>query len=156
MRYVWAGIVDDCIEGPHVLPHRLTGNSYRDFLLHDFPKLLQVVPLAVRARMHGMHDRAPAHFSRAVQDVLSNTYHELMRQSMMIGVEACIGFHEGHFEHLCFRAHVDMNIFSCFGMWKSCPKCVRTFQLHPAYIGQHNTEKPRPHIMNLRDLNPWI
>jgi hypothetical protein len=28
----------------------------------------------------------------------------------------------------CFWTHADMNIFSCFGMWKSCPKFVPTFQ----------------------------
>jgi hypothetical protein len=28
-----------------------------------------------RARIWNMHDGAPAHFSRAVRDVLSNTYH---------------------------------------------------------------------------------
>jgi hypothetical protein len=33
----------------------------------------------------------------------------------------------------CFRTHVDINILSCFGMGNSCPKCVRTFQLHPVY-----------------------
>jgi hypothetical protein len=39
---VWTWIVGDCIVGPHVLPHRLTGNHYRDFLLHDLSKLLEV------------------------------------------------------------------------------------------------------------------
>jgi hypothetical protein len=62
--------------GPHVLPHRLTGNHYRDFLLHDLPKLLEDVPLAVRARMWYMHDGAPAYSSRAVRDVFNNTYHD--------------------------------------------------------------------------------
>jgi hypothetical protein len=78
--------------GLHVLPHRLTGNnnrdfddyhlpeddnhhshrrgnlkSYnRDFLLHDLLKLLEIVPLAVKAQMQYMHDGASAHFSRAV------------------------------------------------------------------------------------------
>jgi hypothetical protein len=56
-------------------PHRLTGNHYRDFLLHDLPKLRIGVPLAFRARMWYMHDCVPAHFSRAVRDVFSNTYH---------------------------------------------------------------------------------
>jgi hypothetical protein len=28
---VWAGIVGDCLAGPHVLPHRLTGSHYQDF-----------------------------------------------------------------------------------------------------------------------------
>jgi hypothetical protein len=31
----------------------------------------------------------------------------------------------------CFRTHVDMDIFSCLGMWKSCRKFARIFQLHP-------------------------
>jgi hypothetical protein len=72
---VWAGIVGDYLVGPHVLPHRLTGKHYRDFLLRDLPELLQDVQLAARARMWYVHDGAPAHFSRAVRDVLSNTYH---------------------------------------------------------------------------------
>jgi hypothetical protein len=48
---VWAGIVGDYLVGPHVLPHRPRGNHYREFLLYDLPKLLEDVPLAVRARM---------------------------------------------------------------------------------------------------------
>jgi hypothetical protein len=60
--------------GLHVLPRPLTGSHYRDFLLHDLPKLLEDVPLAVRAQKWYMYDCAPAHFSRAVQDVLNNTY----------------------------------------------------------------------------------
>jgi hypothetical protein len=65
------GIVADCFVGPNILPHRLTGNHYRDFLLRDLPKLLEDVPLAVRAQMWYIHDGAPAHFSRAVRDVLN-------------------------------------------------------------------------------------
>jgi hypothetical protein len=65
---VWAGIV---------LPHRLTGNHYRDFLLHDLPTILEDIPLAVRARIWCMHDGATAHFSRAVRNGLCNTYHDL-------------------------------------------------------------------------------
>jgi hypothetical protein len=34
------------------------------------------VPLAVRARIWNMHDGAPARFSRAVRDVLTNSYHD--------------------------------------------------------------------------------
>jgi hypothetical protein len=68
--------VGDCMVGPQVLPHRLAGNIYRDFLSHDLPKLLEEVPLAVRAWIWYMHVGAPAHFSRALRDVLSNTYHD--------------------------------------------------------------------------------
>jgi hypothetical protein len=39
-------------------------------------KLLESVQLAVRARMWYMRDGAPAHFSRAVREVLSNTCHD--------------------------------------------------------------------------------
>jgi hypothetical protein len=67
--------VRDCLVGLHVLPHQLTGKHYRDLPLYDLPKLLEDVPLAVRARMWYMHDGAPAHFSRAVRDVLNNNYH---------------------------------------------------------------------------------
>jgi hypothetical protein len=71
-----AGIVGDRLVGPHVLPHRLTGNHYRDFLSHDLPKLLEDVPLLVRARIWYVHCGAPAHFSRAVRDVRNNAYRE--------------------------------------------------------------------------------
>jgi hypothetical protein len=42
----------------HVLPHRFAGKHYGDFFLHGLPKLLEVVPLAVRSRMWYMHDGA--------------------------------------------------------------------------------------------------
>jgi hypothetical protein len=74
--YVWAGIVGDCLIGPHDFPHRLTGNHYQDFLLYDLPELLEAVSLSARARMWYMHDGAPANCSRAVRDVLSNNYHD--------------------------------------------------------------------------------
>jgi hypothetical protein len=37
----------DCLVGLHVLQHWLTGNRYQNFFLHDLPKLLEDVPLAV-------------------------------------------------------------------------------------------------------------
>jgi hypothetical protein len=45
---VWAGIVGYCLVGPHVLPHRLTGNHYSDILLRHLPELLEDVPLAAQ------------------------------------------------------------------------------------------------------------
>jgi hypothetical protein len=73
---VWAGIVGDFSVGLQVLPHRLIDNHYRNFFLYHLPKLLEDVPLPVRARVWYMHNGAPAHSSRAVRDVLSNTYHD--------------------------------------------------------------------------------
>jgi hypothetical protein len=69
-------LVGDYSVGPHVLPHQLTDNTCRDFLLHDLPNLLKDVRLAVRARMWYTHDGSPAHFSRAVRDGLNNTCHD--------------------------------------------------------------------------------
>jgi hypothetical protein len=114
---VWAGIVGDCLVGSHLLPHRVTGNHYQDFLSYDLPKILEVVPLAVRARMWYMHDGAPTHFSRAVRDVLSKTCHERMRRSMLRHVEACTESHGGHFEHL-------LKMYS--SSFNSKMKCFRT------------------------------
>jgi hypothetical protein len=73
---VWAGIVGDCLVGPHVLPHLLIRNHYRDFLLHDLLKLLENVLLVVRARMLYTHDGVSAHFSRVVRNVLNKNYHD--------------------------------------------------------------------------------
>jgi hypothetical protein len=73
---VCAGAISGYLAGPHVLPHRLTGNHNRNFLLHDLPKLQKIVPLAVRTRVCYTHVDAPAHFSRAVRHVPSNTCHD--------------------------------------------------------------------------------
>jgi hypothetical protein len=60
---MWAGIAGDCLVVPHVLPHRLTGNHYREFLLYDLPKPLEDILLTVRSRMLYMYDDTAAHFS---------------------------------------------------------------------------------------------
>jgi hypothetical protein len=70
----WVRIVDYCLVGSHVLPQRVTGNHYRDSLLHDLPKLEKDVTLAVRAGMWYVRDGAPVHFRRAVRDTVSNTW----------------------------------------------------------------------------------
>jgi hypothetical protein len=142
-----------------------------------------------------LHDGAPAHFSRAVQDVLSNICHDRwtgrgeptawsprstpglnplsfylwghlttrcsscwqrssttqhcgclsdypqlprhLWKNAAVHDETCRGEHwisRSTFWAIilnvlfqlsqirCFRTHVDMNKFSCFGMWNSCPK----------------------------------
>jgi hypothetical protein len=69
-------IVDDSLARPQVLSRRFTGNHYPDFFLHDVPKLLEELPLAVRVRMWYLHYGAPEHFSCAVRDVLIHTYHD--------------------------------------------------------------------------------
>jgi hypothetical protein len=52
-------------------------------------------------------------------------------RSMMRHVEAWTESHGDYYK--CFRSRVDMDIFPCFGMWKSCQGFVCTFQFHPVY-----------------------
>ena len=57
---VLCGIVGNYELGPHVLPPRLTGSGYRQFVEHELPGLLhEDVPLATRNSMWFMHDGAP-------------------------------------------------------------------------------------------------
>jgi hypothetical protein len=55
---VWAGLIGDVLVGPHVLPRRLTGKRYRNFLENDLAQLLEEVPLTIRRRMWFLHDGA--------------------------------------------------------------------------------------------------
>lgn len=71
---IWAGIVGDMLIGPHILPNRLNGASYRAFLENDLLDLLDDVPLDIRHIMWYMHDGAPAHFSRAAREYLNVIY----------------------------------------------------------------------------------
>jgi hypothetical protein len=146
-----------------------------------------------------VHVVAPAHFSRAVRDILNSSYHdrwvgaedplhglhpldlylwghvttrmyaapvdneeafycivdacqtvrncsgiaERMRRSTMRHVEAYVESHGGHFEQslscnsqICGHM-LDMDMFSCFDMWNSCPKLVCASQLTPCL---HNVQ----------------
>lgn len=71
---VWAGILGDTLLGPYVLPERLNGATYLDFLVNVLPEYLDVVPLDIRRQMWFMHDGAPAHFTGAVREFLNNSY----------------------------------------------------------------------------------
>ena len=67
---VWCGIVGDHLIGPHVLPNKLTGEHYLQFLQEHLPVLLEDVPINIRRIMWFQHDGAPAHASRAVCEYL--------------------------------------------------------------------------------------
>ncbi|KAJ8950562.1 hypothetical protein NQ318_015695 [Aromia moschata] len=71
---VWCGIVGDVLIGPHILPDRLTGNGYLNFLQHVLPNLLEEVPLGILRQMWYLHDGAPQHFARQVRDFLNVEY----------------------------------------------------------------------------------
>jgi hypothetical protein len=63
---VWCGVIDNKLIGPAVLPNRLTGCVYVDFLQNKLPLLLEEVPLAKRMHMVFQHDGSPAHYSHLV------------------------------------------------------------------------------------------
>lgn len=71
---VWAGIMGDTLIGPVMLPNRLGGEEYLEFLQETLPPLLEHVPLNLRATMWFMHDGAPPHFTLAVRQFLNRTY----------------------------------------------------------------------------------
>jgi hypothetical protein len=71
---IWAGIIDNHLIGPYILPPRLTGRIYWTFLNEVLPELLADVPLATRRGMWFQQDGAPAHFSIAVRELLDARY----------------------------------------------------------------------------------
>lgn len=71
---LWCGMIDNLLIGPFVLPNRLTGQLYLEFLGNDLPLLLEDVPLATRRDMIWQQDGAPAHFSRQVTQHLNRVY----------------------------------------------------------------------------------
>jgi hypothetical protein len=74
---VWAGIIDNCVVGPYVLPDRLNGPAYCVFLQEVLPVLLQDVPLTVRRDMWFQHDEAPAYFNAQTQQHLNTKFPDM-------------------------------------------------------------------------------
>lgn len=71
---VWAGIINNELIGPHILPVRLNGESYLNFLENVLSDYLENVPLRTRARMWYMLDGAPPHTARRVREFLNENY----------------------------------------------------------------------------------
>ena len=69
-------MIDNQLIGPAVLPNRITGRAYVDFLQNVLPLLLEEVPLDKGMRMVFQHDGAPAHYSRLVTHHLNLTFPE--------------------------------------------------------------------------------
>jgi hypothetical protein len=73
---VWAGILGDRLIGPFVLPNRLNGEDYYNFLVNDLPGLLEDVPLIERQSIWFMQDGAPPHYLHNVRQHLNELYGE--------------------------------------------------------------------------------
>lgn len=71
---IWAGVIDNFIIGPVVIPNRLNGENYLQFLQQTVPELLEDLPLLLRQNMWFMHDGAPPHFTLAVRRHLHQQY----------------------------------------------------------------------------------
>nr|XP_034192564.1 uncharacterized protein LOC117609914 [Osmia lignaria] len=73
---VWAGICGDFVVGPYILPDKLDGPAYNQFLQHVLPNLLEVIPLEIRKNMYYQHDEAPAHYAANVRAHLNETFQD--------------------------------------------------------------------------------
>lgn len=71
---VWAAIVNGILVGPYILPDRLSGENYLDFLQNHFPGLLEDVPLNIWQNMWLLQDGAPPHYSLIVRQFLDNNF----------------------------------------------------------------------------------
>lgn len=71
---MWAGILGDRLVGPFILPQRLNGDNYANFLSQHLPELLENIPLNIRREMWFQHDGAPPHYSLLARQVLNDLY----------------------------------------------------------------------------------
>ena len=69
---VWAGIINDRLVGPYVLPNRLNAAQYLEFLNNVLEEERDVeVPLGERVRMWYLND---AYFAKPVTEWLNNHF----------------------------------------------------------------------------------
>lgn len=71
---VWAGLVDDKLIGPIILPQTLNAERFLELLSEDLPSLLDDVPLTTRRRLMLQMDGCPAHYARVVRNFLNQHY----------------------------------------------------------------------------------
>lgn len=66
---IWAGVMGNRLFGPFILPTRLNGQQYLDFLRDNLPVLLRDIQ---RQNMWFMHDGAPPHATDRVRELLNS------------------------------------------------------------------------------------
>lgn len=71
---VWAGMIDDALVGPIVLPATMNGPRFLEFLETTFYDALLELPLNYRVGMMLQLDGAPAHFAIHVRNHLNERY----------------------------------------------------------------------------------
>lgn len=73
---VWMGIVGNNVLGPFLLPHRLNGQYFLEFLQENHAEFLENVPLNVRNQLYFQLDGCPAHYFAPVLNWLNTNYGE--------------------------------------------------------------------------------
>lgn len=71
---VWAGLMDDTLIGPIILPRTLNAERFLELLSEDLPSLLEDVPLTIRRRLFLQMDGCPAHYATSVRNFLNENY----------------------------------------------------------------------------------
>jgi hypothetical protein len=71
---VCAGIINDLLIGPYLLPLGLTGDIYLTFIQEILLELLEVKLFEVHCEMWFQHDGAPTHFTNVVHEYLDETF----------------------------------------------------------------------------------
>lgn len=71
---VWAGIIDDVLIGPIILPATMNGPRFLEFLQTDFLDALLELPIHYRSGMLLQMDGAPAHFAVSVRNYVNENY----------------------------------------------------------------------------------
>lgn len=75
---VWAGLIDDKLIGPVILPQTLNADTFLHLLREVLPELLadamEDVPIAIRRNTFLQMDGCPAHWARIVRNFLNENY----------------------------------------------------------------------------------
>ena len=70
------GILGDYLLGPIIIPDRLNGAAFLEFLQNTLPLIMEEISHAIRREMWFQNDGAPAHFSLQVRAHLIRVYRE--------------------------------------------------------------------------------
>ena len=73
---IWGGILGGYLLGPVIIPDRLNGAAYLEFLQNMLPLLLEEIPLVIRRKMWFQHGGTPAHFSLQERAHLNRVYRD--------------------------------------------------------------------------------
>jgi DNA-binding CsgD family transcriptional regulator len=70
----WAGMINDVLNGPLILPGTINSARFLEFLRTQFFEAMLELPITYRARTILLLDGAPAHFAREVRKHLDENY----------------------------------------------------------------------------------